>query len=51
MDNNIDGKEWRDFTSIRWILDKEILVLEEKGWVGGKKGNLETDETNTIEKN
>ena len=32
------------------ILDKEILVLEEKGWVGGKKGNLETDETNTIEK-
>ena len=34
------------------ILGKEILVLEEKGWVGGKKnkGNLETDETNTVEK-
>ena len=34
------------------ILGKEILVLEEKGWEGGKnKGNLETDETNTVEKN
>ena len=33
------------------ILGKEILVIEEKGWVGGKnKGNLETDETNTVEK-
>ena len=34
------------------ILDKEIRVLKEKGWVGGKnKGNLEKDETNTVEKN
>ena len=33
------------------ILDKEILVLEEKGWVGGKNtGNLETDEMNTVER-
>ena len=33
------------------ILGKEILVLEEKGWVGGKnKGNLERYETNTVEK-
>ena len=28
-----------------------IWVLEEKGWVGGKnKGNLATDETNSVEK-
>ena len=34
------------------ILDKEIRILEEKWWVGGKnKGNLEMDETNTVEKN
>ena len=33
------------------ILGKEILVLEDKGgWAGKNKGNLETDETNTIEK-
>ena len=31
------------------ILGKEILVIEEKGWVGGKnKGNLETDETTPL---
>ena len=38
--------------SIKWIVGKEIWVLEEKGWEGGKnKGNLGTDETNTVEKN
>ena len=42
--------EWRDLHN-KWIFDKEIRVLEEKGWEGGKnKGNLETDETNTVEK-
>ena len=40
-------------TSInKMILDWEIWVLEEKGWVGRKnKGNLEMDERNTVEKN
>ena len=36
-DKNIDRKEWRNFTKNKRILGKEILVLEEKGWVGGKK--------------
>ena len=34
------------------ILDKYIGFLEEKGWEGRKnKGNLRTDEDNTVEKN
>ena len=37
--NEIDGRE-------------RVRLREVKGWEGGKnKGNLETDETNTVEKN
>ena len=36
-DKNIDGKEWRNFPSIKWILEEEILVLEEKQ-KGGRVG-------------
>ena len=36
-DKNIDGKEWRNFPSIKWILEEEILVLEEKQ-KGGRMG-------------
>ena len=44
-------KEWRGFTSIRWILDKEFRVLEETR-VGGRenKDNLGRMEETPIRK-
>ena len=32
----MDGKEWRDFPSIKWIVIKKSESLKKKGWVGGK---------------
>ena len=49
-DKNINGKEWRDFPLIKGYMIKKTESLKLR--VGGRenKGNLGTDETDTVEK-
>ena len=48
---NIDGKEWRDFPSIKWYSIKKSESLKKKGGMAGKQSQLGTDVMDTVEKN
>ena len=48
-DKNIERKEWRDFPQIKGYMIKKFESLKKKGGGRENKGNLGTDETDTIE--
>ena len=51
MDKDIDGKEWRDFPSIKGYLNKKYVSLKkQREGAREKQRQLGTNEMNAVEK-